>query len=271
VLRTRVLTAAVLIPITAGLVYLGGIPFLALAALMLSLAEIEFCHLMAQGSFRPTPAFGLGMVWLFLLDAQLDVQFPGLGLELLQPGLALILLASLAWQLRHRQGSPVADWALTIAGGLYLGVCGASMIRLRGLNDGFLWMLMAMCAIICADSAAYFAGQAWGRHKMAPSLSPGKTWEGYLAGVVGGGLAPTVLVLLWPGREIADTVHGLILGLLIAIFAPLGDLAVSMIKRQVGAKDSGRIIPGHGGALDRLDSLLWAVVIGYHYILWFVA
>jgi phosphatidate cytidylyltransferase len=266
VLRTRVLTAAVLIPIAIGLIYLGGLPFLALAGLMLSLAEIEFCRLMAQGNFYPTLAFGLGMLWLLLADAQV----PELGL--LKPGLALILLASLAWQMRHRQGSPVADWALTITGGLYLGVCGASMIRLRSLYAGFWLMLLAVCTIICADSAAYFVGRAWGRHKMAPALSPGKTWEGYLAGVIIGGLTPIFLILLWratAGGEVA-TVHGLILGLLIGTLSPLGDLGISMIKRQVGTKDSGTIIPGHGGALDRLDSLLWAGVISYYYVLWFV-
>ncbi len=255
-----------MIPISIGLIYLGGLPFLALIGLMLSLAEVEFCRLMTQGNFHPTLAFGIGMVWLLLLDAQ--IPEPGL----LKPGLALILLASLAWQMRRRQGSPVADWALTLTGGLYLGVCGASMVRLRSLYDGRWWLLIVLCTVICADSTAYFVGRAWGRHKMTPSLSPGKTWEGYISGLVVGGLMPMFLILLWRAVAGSETsvVHGLILGLLIGILSPLGDLAVSMIKRQVGAKDSGTIIPGHGGALDRLDSLLWAGVIGYYYISWFV-
>ncbi|MBN1811092.1 MAG: CDP-archaeol synthase [Anaerolineae bacterium] len=266
-LRTRVLTAAVLIPVAIGLIYLGGLPFLALIGLMLSLAEVEFCRLMAQDSFHPTLAFGLGLVWLLLLDAQI----PELGL--LEPGLALILLASLTWQMCHRQGSPVADWALTIIGGLYLGGCGASMVRLRGLCDGRWWMLIVLSTVICADSAAYFVGRAWGRHRMTPSLSPGKTWEGYISGLVVGGLIPMFLILLWRVTASIETsiVHGLILGLLIGSLSPLGDLAISMIKRQVGAKDSGKIIPGHGGALDRLDSLLWAGVISYYYISGFVS
>jgi phosphatidate cytidylyltransferase len=268
VLRTRVLTAAILIPIAIGLIYLGGLPFLALIGLMLSLAEIEFCQLMTQGSFHPTLAFGLGLVWLSLLDAQIPK------LDLLRPGLALILLASLTWQMRRRQGSPVADWALTLTGGLYLGTCGASMVRLRDLDDdGLWWMLIVLCTVICADTAAYFVGRAWGRHKMTPSLSPSKTWEGYISGLVVSGLMPPSLILLWhttTGKEI-DIVHGLILGLLIGALSPLGDLAISMVKRQVGAKDSGKIIPGHGGALDRLDSLLWAGVMSYYYIVWFVS
>ena len=147
------------------------------------------------------------------------------------------------------------------------------MIRLRGLPDGFWWTLTVLFTIMTADSGAYFVGRAWGRHKLTPTLSPGKTWEGYLGGVISGGLLGALAITLWSthaGWRIPSSVHGLILGLLIATIAPLGDLAVSMIKRQVGAKDSGNIIPGHGGALDRLDSVLWTAVIGYYYVLWFV-
>lgn len=262
-LRTRVLTAAVLIPIAFSCIYLGALPFLALVSLLLTLAEIEFCQLVARDGFRPALAFGIGLVWLLLADAQL-------GLELLQPGLALILLGSLAWQLFHRQGSPVVDWALTVTGGLYLGLCGACMIGLRGLPDGLWWSLTVIPAVMIADTGAYFVGRAWGRHKLAPTLSPGKTWEGYLAGVVIGGVLTALLASLWHAQAGTATavggVHGLILGILVATFAPLGDLAVSMIKRQAGAKDSGSIIPGHGGALDRMDSILWAAVIGYYYV-----
>jgi len=270
VLRTRLLTAAILIPIVVYLIYLGRLPFLALVALLLTVAEIEFCHLVARDGFRPVLVFGVGLVWLFLLDA----QFPALGL--LRPGIALILLGSLAWQLFHRQGSPVVDWSLTVTGGLYLGLCGACLIGLRGLQpDGRWWTLVVVPAIMLADSGAYCVGRAWGRHKLAPTLSPGKTWEGYVAGVIIGGLLTALLASLCRIGAGAGTavneVHGLILGLLIATFAPLGDLAISMIKRQVGVKDTGSIIPGHGGALDRVDSVLWAAVIGYYYVLWFAS
>lgn len=269
-LRTRFITAAILIPIVFWCIHLGALPFLLLVTLLLTLAEIEFCQLMTRGEFRPTLLFGLGLVWLFLADAQLNTQFPTLELELVRPGTTLLLLGSLAWQLFRRQGFPVADWALTIVGGLYLGLCGACIINLRGLEpDGLWWTLTAIPAVMIADSGAFFVGRAWGRHKLAPTLSPGKTWEGYVAGVVTGGLFTALLASLWRAAAGAGTTvtgtHGLILGVLIAIFAPLGDLAVSMIKRQAGAKDSSSIIPGHGGALDRVDSILWAAVIGYYY------
>ncbi|MDY6875470.1 MAG: CDP-archaeol synthase [Chloroflexota bacterium] len=269
-LRTRLLTAAILIPIVVYFIYLGRLPFVALVALLLTLAEIEFCHLVARDGFRPALIFGVGLVWLFLLDA----QFPASGL--LQPGMTLILLSSLAWQLFHRQGSPVADWSLTVTGGLYLGLCGACLIGLRGMQpDGRWWTLIVISAVILADSGAYCIGRVWGRHKLAPTLSPGKTWEGYLAGVVISGLTTALLTSLLhtgagPGTAVSR-VHGLSLGLLIATFAPLGDLAISMIKRQAGVKDTGNIIPGHGGALDRVDSILWAAVIGHYYVLWFAS
>ncbi len=267
-LRTRVLTSIVLIPAVVYCIYRGGLLFFALVTVLLTLAEVEFCRLVARGGFRPVLIFGIGMVWLFLLDA----LRPTWGL--LQPGMLLVVLCSLTWYVFHRQGSPVAGWSLTVTGGLYLGLCGACLIKLRDVPEGLWWTMTALPAIMLADSGAYFVGKAWGRRKLAPTLSPGKTWEGYLAGVITGAVLTALLASLWcvgAGDGTAlSAVHGLVLGSLIAIVAPLGDLAVSMIKRHVGAKDSSDLIPGHGGALDRVDSILWAAVIGYYYLQWFV-
>jgi phosphatidate cytidylyltransferase len=109
-------------------------------------------------------------------------------------------------------------------------------------------------------------GSNWGRRKLIPRLSPGKTVEGtvggWLTGVVSGGVVAMLLEL--------GVVHGLALGILIGIASPLADLGVSMMKRQVGAKDSSRVIPGHGGVLDRIDSILFTVVVGYYYVQWVV-
>jgi len=269
VLRTRLVTASILIPIVVYCIYLGELPFLTLVALLLTLAEIEFCRLTNQAGYQPVLAFGIGLVWLFLLDA----RYPTV--DLLQPGLALILLSSLTWQLLHHPNSKVANWALTVTGGLYIGLCGACLIKLRSMQpDGLWWTLTVVPAISFADSGAYLIGSTWGRRKLAPNLSSGKTWEGYVAGVIVGGLMTALLASLWRDWAGAETavsgMHGLILGLLIAAFAPLGDLAISMLKRQAGVKDSGRLFPGHGGALDRVDSILWTAVIGYYYVLWLI-
>jgi phosphatidate cytidylyltransferase len=242
---------------------------LAAVVVLLTLAEIEFCRLAAQTGSRPELVFGLGMVWLFLLDAHFGT--PLSTFRLLRPGMTLIVLLSLVWQMLHRQGSPVTDWALTMAGGLYLGVCGSHLIGMRSLQpDGRWWTMTAVAAIVAADSGAFFVGKTCGRRKLAPTLSPGKTWEGYVAGIICGSLMAALLAELfraWVGHDIGVTgVHGLILGLVIAVIAPLGDLAVSMFKRQARVKDSGMLLPGHGGALDRMDSILWAAVIGYYYV-----
>lgn len=265
-LRTRLLTTIFLIPVAVYLIHLGGLPFLVVLAAMLTLAVVEFCQLMYHDAFQPHIYFGVAMVWVFLLDA----QFPEL--LIFEPGLTLVVFGSLTWYIFHRQGAPVANWGLTIAGGLYLGLCGAHLVKLRAFPDGMWWTLTAIQAIVLVDGSAYGVGRAWGKRKMVPNLSPGKTWAGYLAGVLIGAPVTGAFATLWGVRAGPTShlsgVHGFFLALMIAFLAPLGDLAVSMIKRQVGVKDSGHIIPGHGGVLDRLDSILWAGVIGYYYVRW---
>lgn len=272
-LRTRLITALILIPIVALVIYLGNLPLFGLVTLVLTLAIIEFCRLMSRGGFRPAPAFAVALMWLLLADAQLPLLGDPLAdWELLRPGLALLLLTSLAWQLTRREGTPVANWALGVAGGLYLGWTGAHLILLRALPNGLWWMLTVLPAVWVADTGAYFVGKAWGRHKLAASVSPGKSWEGYVGGLITAGLVTAALAALWSwGAELPirlSAVHGLAVGLLIAAISPLGDLAISMMKRQVGVKDSSGLFPGHGGALDRTDSLLWAAVLGYYYVAW---
>ncbi len=142
---------------------------------------------------------------------------------------------------------------------------------MRDLPQGQWWVLTALPAVWLADSGAYLIGRAWGRHKMAPSISPGKTWEGYVGGVILGAPLTAGLAALWgqwagPGGP--TVLEGLILGLIVAAVSPLGDLAVSMVKREMGVKDTGGLFPGHGGALDRVDSTLWAAVIGYYFAVW---
>jgi phosphatidate cytidylyltransferase len=269
VLRIRLLTAIVLIPIVIWLIYLGGLPFLALVAGLATLAEIEFCLLIARLSFRPIHLFGIALVWLFLLDGQLTEW------SLLRSGITAILSLSLAWQVARSGHLKVRDWTGVVASGVYVGLYASYLIRLRGLpGDGLWWVLIAIPAILLADSTAYFVGSAWGKHKLAPSLSFGKTWEGYTSGILVAGVAGAFFAWLWafraaPGSTVTAP-RGLVLGLLIGALAPIGDLVVSMVKREAGVDDSGKLLPGHGGALDRMDSVLWTAAIAYHYAAWFV-
>ncbi len=281
----RLLSAAVLIPIVLGLTYLGGVWFLGLVLVVLTLAGHEYVSLLKRCGDGPSPIFVIATIWLFVLDA----YFPQVGL--LRLGLAVSVLGMLAWAVvryERRQAGAVSDWAWTAAGGLYLGWTGAHFVLMRNiglssrapllapaLGEGLWWATLALSATWLADTGGYLAGRAWGRHKMSPRVSPNKTWEGWGGGValgVVGGAAVAVLI-----RAIASALgqptlltlwHGLALSALIALLSPLGDLGESLIKRHAGAKDSSPLVPGHGGMFDRIDSLLWAAVIGYYYATW---
>ncbi len=267
-LRARALSALVFAPIAALFIWAGGWWFFAAIALVASLAGYEFIQLLRQGGYAPTTIFTLAIIGVSLLDA----QFPSL--DIVQPGLTAILILSISWQLfRSQDKIPTTSWALTVAGGLYIGWLSANAIRLRGLpsdNVGLAWTVLAVLVTWVGDTAAYFVGKSIGRHKFWPRLSPRKTWEGIIAGVFGCVLTGVIVGFLAMRLMGAiGPLHGLMVGLVAGIVGPLGDLAVSMMKRQVGAKDSSQIIPGHGGLLDRTDSLLFIVATTYYYAIWF--
>lgn len=265
-MKTRVISALILLPIGIAVILIGGGLFDLAIAFIFTLAAYEFVQLMKTGKFAPNLIFAVAFVWALLLDAVLP------RLNLSRPALALLLIAALTWQMRQRSGSPTANWALTVAGGIYLGAAGAHFVLLRQLNNGQWWLLLALAGTWLADSGAYFIGRKFGVHKMTPSLSPKKSWEGLAGGVAFGVIFNALLAVVlsqvlniylpwWAGAA---------LGLIGALIGVLGDLSISMIKREVGAKDSGHIIPGHGGVLDRLDSLLFTIVVSYYFIVWVV-
>jgi len=259
-MRTRLISAVILLPAVIGLIALGGAPYFVAVTGVMSLAAFEFNRLMQRGGYRPPLLVAL----LLILALMLDVAAPQLNEW--RPAVAFILIGSLTWQLWHRQGQPVSDWALAVTSGLYLGVAGEHFVLLRLLPDGERWLLLTFVGTWLADSGAYFVGSRFGRHKMTPALSPQKSWEGLAGGVIVGPVLNAGVAALF-GLPLQA---GAMLGLIGATVGTLGDLSISMIKRQVGAKDSGQLIPGHGGALDRLDSLLFTVIVGYYYLIWFV-
>jgi phosphatidate cytidylyltransferase len=165
----------------------------------------------------------------------------------------------------------MVGFAFTLAGGLYLGWLGSHFVALRALPDGGWWTGLAVPAVWLADTLAYLVGARWGRTRLMPDVSPKKSVEGYVAGIVGGGLGTMGLAFLWrvlgAGPAIAP-LHGLAIGLLAGTVGPVGDLGISALKRHVGVKDSGRLLPGHGGLLDRVDALVVAVPVGYYYVVY---
>jgi phosphatidate cytidylyltransferase len=256
VLRTRVLSAVVIGFITVLTALLGGTWFSGFLLIAVIAAAYEMVGLMRVSGFKPSLAFCFAITALLFATVRLPT------LSFLPLLFTFVLLGSLAWQMRHREGKPIADWAITLAGGAYLGWTGGHMAAIREFDQGIWWLVMAIGITWLADSGAFFVGRRFGRHKLAPMLSPKKTWEGYIGGVVAailGGLLVGALSPLGP-------VHGAIAAFLVGALGTLGDLAESMFKRQADVKDSGHLIPGHGGVFDRIDSLLWAGVIVFYYV-----
>jgi phosphatidate cytidylyltransferase len=284
-IRNRLLSAAVLVPLILGVTFLGGLWFLGLTLLVLTLSGYEYAQLLRHAEGGPSAAWVTGAIWLFVLDA----AFPQW--QWLRPGLTLLLLGTLTWAvLRYDRGhsGAVSDWAWTVAGSLYLGWVGAHFVLVRDMGmlprenllapvqgEGLWWTTLALSVAWLEDTGAYLIGQKWGRHRLSRWVSPLKTWEGFAGGVVwatvsGVAIAALIKVIApFFGPATRLTIwDGVALGLLIGLFSPLGDLGESLIKRHVGVKDSGDLIPGHGGMFDRIDSLLWAAVIAFYYAAW---
>ncbi|OGO33831.1 MAG: hypothetical protein A2Z16_00345 [Chloroflexi bacterium RBG_16_54_18] len=265
----RTVVALVALPIGLAAIFLGGWVFAAVIALIAGLAAWEYTRLYKQGGFQPGMLLVVGGAVLLAAGRAWN------GFESASWLLSALILATMAYHLlayergRDQAGS---DFAISLSGILYLGWIGAYLISLRQLPGGEWWLLVILPAVWLADMGAYFAGSRFGKHKLSPRLSPKKTWEGYLAGIPAAIIGTALLAGLfqtWTGPGSAITpLRGALVGLVMGVLTTLGDLGESMIKRQVGVKDSGNLLPGHGGVFDRIDSWLWGGVIGYYLVVW---
>lgn len=265
----RALVTAVLLPVGLAVIVLGGLWYFALITLMLGLAAPEFARLFRAGGYHPAgfliTAGTVLLVTVRYIFGPVDSGW----------AISLIILGAMAFHLvdfERGRSQAGTDFSITVAGALYLGWIGSYLILLRELPGGMWWVLTVLPAVWLADTGAYFIGKRFGKHKLSPRLSPAKTWEGYLGGILAS--IPGTALLVWLYLSWGASVPGLtplngaLMGLVLSLLTPLGDLGESMIKRQVGAKDSGNLLPGHGGIFDRIDSWLWAGVLGYYLIVW---
>jgi len=256
--------------------------------------------LLLLGMLWAPPAVGLAIVTIAIaLGAwEFDALLRARDLKAFRAGGALVLALAyakvglLGWPIAFRDGwhFPLPLWplaavviltalllrasdfardvpaaALTLLGAIYLGGLGGSIAALRimpPIERGSLRIALLVAIVMAADTAAYFVGRALGRHKLAPAISPGKTIEGAVGGVAGGVLGAWAVSAA--GLELPP-VHVVVLGVLVTLAAIAGDLLESLLKRWAGVKDSGRLFPGHGGMLDRLDSLLFGAAVLYYY------
>lgn len=258
-LRTRTISAIVLLIPVALLLWLGGIPWLAGIVLVAGLGVYELSAALRHNNHHP-----LTVVGGFLAVALPCAAYIDQSLTLLLAVIALAIAASLVMaMLRPDREGALVDWALSIAGMLYVTLLLSYFVALR-VHQGLPWILIGLLCTWACDSAAYLVGRAIGKHAFSPRISPKKTWEG----TVGGVAAATLAGLLAMPLLNMPAAAGLLLGCAIAIAAVAGDLVESFIKRQLAIKDSGTLIPGHGGVLDRVDSLLFAVTLVYYVAIW---
>jgi len=262
-LMSRIVVALVLVPVVVGVVYLGGWWLFALA-LVSGLMALHELYLMAR-DLRPLVLGGyIGFV-LTLVGFQLG------GLAWMVGGLlGTLLVAFVIFGLSDVRPSATTSFGVTMLGVVWVGAGLGYLLLIRDVpGDLGFWAVMAVLFTVwAADTGAFFVGRAFGRHKIAPAISPAKSWEGFVGGVVAA-TAAAFLILYKDRDEFLSIPESLTLGVAIALASVLGDLFESAVKRDLTVKDSGRLLGGHGGMLDRLDSLLWAGPVAYYAILAF--
>ncbi len=238
--------------------------FTILVVILGLLAAFEFYRMVAVSGVLPLTYFGLVWTLLFILGPHFDYDFT---IPLL---LTSAMVLSLIWLvLRPKKKGAFIDWAWTIAGILYVGWLLSYLVALR-LDAGRNWVFFALFTTFASDTTAFFVGRALGKHHLALRISPGKTWEGTIAGVLGAIIASLFFILPTPLSLHLGLGQVILLGFLVSVFGQLGDLVESLLKRNMGVKESGKLMPGHGGILDRLDSVAFAGIVVYLYYIFII-
>ncbi len=264
-MAVRGLTSLVVMPIAIFLALLGGWPFALLIGLIIALGTLEF-HILAEGrQSQGSPLIGVPVALAVALAFYLKND------AIWQVTLVIGVLATfLLSTIRHPRDLRRSLWQveMTLAGVFYVAFPLSFLISIRALNGGQHWLFAVFGITWGADTFAYLGGRAFGKTKLAPTLSPNKTVEGAVAGVVGG-IIPTVLILAQAGFLTLTSLIMVCIGPFIAI---VGDLFESALKRFFGVKDSHiaglTVFPGHGGVLDRVDSLIWVSTLVYLFLVW---
>ena len=274
-MRQRAISASVLVPVLLVVLAIGGWVLAAAIALVTVLASGEVFRLLKGAGYATFTALGTTLALVVVLDSAFPQVLEGSGLLLVAVGIVLVAVASFT-KLDPRDG--LGTWMATIFGALYASLL-SFVIRLgqaapdlsphdplAGLGAERGWILLLIVAVWSYDTGAYLVGRSLGRTRFLTHISPSKTVEGLIGGVIAT-MVVTALMLWSLGQS---PVHALTLGPLVALAAQAGDLAESGLKRAAGAKDSGTLIPGHGGILDRVDSFIFAAPIVTLYVIAFL-
>ena len=276
-LALRVGSALLLFPLVVWITWAGGLPFALMCAAAATVSALELTGMFTHIGYPEM--FGAAVAGLLPLAPWWGAHSAAHGLppsvSLALAVAAMMLLVLNLFRPGPLDGAPQRVAASALAW-IYCGLLIATVVGVR-LRFGFAWVILTFVVTWLNDTLAYFAGRLFGKTPFYPKVSPKKTWEGFLGGVVGSvlgavGTKATFLLVPMPDGEAFDLGWGACVGLGLgaSVLGPLGDLAESMLKRAAGVKDSGNIIPGHGGLLDRIDALLfvapwiylWAATLG---------
>lgn len=253
-------TAAAGIPIVLGLIIVGGPLYTVVVAALVAVGTYEITRAAGMNARDPLAIAGVTAAGALAIAARTGPDAQLLILVLLVAGslAAAVYRADVAGGFQR--------WSAAVAGAVYVGLLGSTLVSLRFLPDGRGWVLAMLFTTFATDTGAFFIGRAFGRRKLAPHVSPGKTIAGAVGGLAAGALASVALGLLLGLSPTPAAMAAL--GALLAVAGQLGDLAESLIKRSLGVKDMGHLFPGHGGVLDRLDSILFTAPLAYYAVRW---
>lgn len=270
----RTLTALGMAAFGLPAIIYGGVFYFILMGGFLVVGAWEYVRLYQAVKYEPNKLVAVGGVLVLVTARFLFADF-AIPLFVL-----LILLAMAVHLVSYERGRDQAalDFGVTVTGITYLGWLGSYLLDIRNFSaEGGWWLMLVLPIVWAGDMGGYSIGSVYGKHKLAPRLSPNKSWEGYFAGVFTSILigafftyAFTSIGVRQPLSGMINPLQGALLGLVIGSLAPLGDLGESMLKRQSGLKDSSNIFPGHGGVLDRIDSWIWGASIGFILIQYFI-
>jgi phosphatidate cytidylyltransferase len=273
-LAQRVLFALVAIPVVVAAVWMGDWALAALLSIASALAAWEFYRI--AGALGTRPLANAGIFIAAVIPLAIHARYLGLPVTFLVSVTAAVVVSIALFSAvifaRGVQQRPLESVSLTVFGILYTGGLLTFAYALRyhpyavGAAAGSALLLVALLLVWISDTAGYFVGRAIGKRKLIPSVSPGKTVAGAVGAFVICGVSGWVLIefVLVPYAQLAlRPVHAVLFGMLISAATQLGDLAESLIKREAGVKDSSHIIPGHGGVLDRIDGMLFALPVAY--------
>lgn len=272
-MKQRLLTAAVVIPVILAFIWVGTLPFFIMASAILLIAQYEFYSITASGQLSPQKALCLPAGFLILASAYLRSTNMLLSSQKGIPALVLTFTLG-ALLIGHLFGKNIRYFiesiGVSLAGLFMIPWLGSYFILLRDIAPyGREYFLLMIGGVWIVDTAAYIAGSKYGRKKLAKTISPNKTVIGFIAGVIAG-VAFAFVWDIFARIQFLNALDLVIMGIIIGIAGQMGDLIESMVKRAGLVKDSGILFPGHGGAYDRIDSLLTAAPCLYYYIIIFV-